>query len=325
MRKPVWVILMVVALIAVGCGPAMQPAAAPQTDSGEVFTVALPRIIVDFDANGNPSIGNFGISTLRDWGLVAKNQNVTLPPEVIQAMTNANIQNIELRQTGQGIVVFVNGKAMPYVGWTDEGLAKLSALAGLFGQNQQAVQIAQKFLPIVRRLGLDLVLTFPVKPGADKIALANPDEVVKAAASPSKNPASAVVQFEVKYDDQGVPGILGITASDLAALGIRPAIALKPETLQTLQANNIQTVELRSKGDGIYLYVNGDPLPYIAWDEKLMGNAADLAVQTMPDTQKWVAELIKMAAPALTNTDVAVMVHFPVAEGQKPIVAKMHW
>lgn len=325
MKRPVWVILTLIALVAAGCGPAMQPAAAPQTESGEVFTIALPRIVIDFDANGNPSIGTFGIATLRSWGLIADNVTAQLPPDVVRSMTAYNIQHIELRQTGQGIVVFVNSKAMPYLGWTDEGLAKLSALAGLFGQNQQTVQVASKFLPIVRRLGLDMVLTFPVKDGSQKIELANPDEVVKAVAAPSTTPASAVIQFEIKYDEQGVPGILGITASDLAALGIRPALALRSDTLQILQANNIQTIELRSKGDGIYLYVNGDPLPYIAWDQTLMGNAADLAIQTMPGAQAWVAELVKMTAPALTNTDVAVMVHFPVAQGKTPIVAKMHW
>jgi hypothetical protein len=326
MRKSIWVVLLIATLVLAACGPAMKPAASPQTESGEVFTVALPQIVVDFDKDGNPSVLGIDVAKLQSYGL---NLPVgRLQPGVINTMTANNIQHIEMRQTGNGVVIYVNAKPMPYLAWSDESLQQLTDLTGLLGAgapNQQTLTMLKKFLPIVRRLGLDLVLTFPKNDTADRIALANPDDVVKAVAVPSKDPASAVVQFEIKYDEQGVPGILGITAADLAAMGFPAALAMDKRVLAQLQANNIQNVELRSKGDGIFVYVNGNPLPNIAWDDKLLGNAVDLWLQFNPGVSAYVpVELVKQIAPSVAKADIAIMMHFPVAAGQTPIVAKMH-
>jgi hypothetical protein len=325
MRKSVWVVLTIVVLVLAACGPAMQPAASPQTDSGEVFTVALPQIQVDFDQNGNPSVLGIDATKLQSYGV---NLPVTgIGPAAAAQMTKNNIQNIELRQTGNGVVVFVNGKALPYLAWTDASLQQLTDLTGLLGAgspNSQVLNLVKKLLPIVRRVGLDLVMTFPKADAAQAIPLANPNDVVKAVAAPATGPASAVVQFEIKYDENGVPSILGISAADLAAMGLNAPLALAPSALKSLQANNIQNMELRSKGDGVYVYVNGNPLPNIAWDKQLLGNAVDLWLQMNPGVSQYVpVDLVKQVAPSIANADLSVLVHFPVATGQTPIVAKM--
>jgi hypothetical protein len=325
MRKSVWVVLAIVSLVLAACGPAMQPAASPQTDSGEVFTVALPQIVVDFDKSGNPSVMGIDASKLQSYGL---NVPITgISPAAIASMTSNNIQHVEMRQTGNGVVVFVNGKALPYLAWTDASLQQLTDLTGLMGAgtpNAQVMNLVKKMLPIVRRVGLDLVLTFPKQDSAQAIPLANPNDVVKAVAAPATGPASAVVQFEVKYDQNGVPSILGISAADLAAMGINAPLALAPSVLTSLQNNNIQNMELRSKGDGVFVYVNGNPLPNIAWDKQLLGNAVDLWLQMNPGVSQYVpADLVKQVAPSIANADISVLVHFPVAAGQTPIVAKM--
>ncbi len=326
MRKSVWVVLAIVALVLAACGPAMQPAASPQTASGEVFTVALPQIVVDFDKSGNPSVLGIDAAKLQSYGLNIPVSGIG--PTAAAQMTANNIQHIEMRQTGNGVVLFVNAKPMPYLAWSDASLQQLTDLTGLLGAsapNPQVLTLVRKFLPIVRRVGLDLVLTFPKQDAAQKIALANPDQVVKAVAVPSTDPASAVVQFEIKYDQNGVPGILGITASDLAAMGLNAPLALAPSVLTGLQANNIQNMELRSKGDGAFIYVNGNPLPNIAWDPQLLGNAVDLWLQMNPGVNQFVpVDLVKQVAPSIAKADIAILVHFPVTAGQTPIVAKMH-
>ncbi len=326
MRKSVWVVLAIVSLVLAACGPAMQPAASPQTESGEVFTVALPQLVVNFDKNGNPSVLGIDAATLARYGVALPVGGIG--PAAAAQMTANNIQHIEMRQTGNGVVVFVNAMPMPYLAWSDASLQELTDLTGLLGvssPNAEVMNLVRKLLPAVRRIGLDLVLAFPKADNAAAIQLANPQEVVQAVAEPSTQPASAVVQFEIKYNDNGVPGILGITASDLAALGLNAPLALAPSVTAALQANNIQNMELRSKGDGIFVYVNGNPLPNIAWDQKLLGNAVDLWLQLNPGVGSYVpVDLVKQVAPSIASADIAVLVHFPVAAGQTPIVAQMH-
>jgi hypothetical protein len=299
----------------------MVPAAAPETESGEIFVVALPRIVVDFDADGVPSMMGFGLDDLAQYGLYVP--NVAIPKMYINEMVARNIQHVELRQTGNGIVLIVNGKPMPHIGWSDQGLQATANLASLFGMGNTGM--IGKFLPIVRRLGLDLVLRFPVAEGQAPVELINPDVAVNVAAAPSDTPASAVVAFEVKYDENGVPGILGITAADLAAMGINAPLALSPEYIALLQANNIQSMELRTKNDGIFIYVNGIALPNIVWDDAMLANAAETWVMANPGVQQQYVDIARSVAPMLNKADIAIMVHFPLAAGAEPIAAKMHF
>jgi hypothetical protein len=298
----------------------MVPAAAPETETGEVFVIALPRIVVDFDQSGNPSVLGFGLANLATYGVAVPNYQ--LNPGYIAMMQNANIQHLEMRQTGNGLVLFVNGKALPHLGWTDESLQALGGLTSAF--NVQSTMV-QRFLPIMRRVGIDLVLRFPVSAGVAEVPLVDPDEAVQVVAAASEEPASAVVAFEVKYDANGVPAILGISASDLAAMGLNAPLALSPDVVRSLQAYNIQNMELRGKADGIFLYVNGQPLPNIVWDDVMLSNAADLWVQMNPGAAAQYVQVARTAMPLLNNADIAVMVHFPVAAGAQPIAAKMHY
>lgn len=320
MRNVAWVVVLISALLLSACGPAMQPAAGPETESGEVFMVALPRIVIDFDEVGTPSM--LGVK-LTDVGRFTGQDMSTmgLNKFYIDWMMAANVQHIELRQTGNGIALFINGKPMPNVAWSDKSLQQASNLAGLF-QVQNTAMLA-KFLPIVRRLGLDVVVTFPRAQGVAAIPLVDPDQAIKvAAAVPSDQPASAIVRFEVKYDEQGVPGILGITAADLAAMGVAAPLALHPAYLDLLKKNNIQTMELRGKTDGLFLYINGDPLPNIAWDDAFLANAADVYAQMNP-TSPYI-DLAKTMVPLINKADISIMVHFPLAAGATPIAARMH-
>jgi len=297
----------------------MKPASDPMTDTGEVFMIALPRIVINFDANGSPSV--LGLSLTDVGKYTGMNlSTMQLNKFYIDWMMAADVQHLELRQTGNGIIMFVNGKAMPHLGWSDASLQQATDFAGLF--NVQNTGMIKKFLPIVRRLGLDLVLTFPRAEGVAEIPLIDPEAAVNTVAQPSSEPASAIVQFEVKYDENGVPGILGITAADLAAMGISAPLALHPAYVALLQQNNIQTMELRGKSDGVFLYINGQPLPNIVWDDTFLNNAVGLYTQMNP--QSPYIDIAKTVVPLMNKADIAIMVHFPIAAGQTPIVAKMH-
>ncbi len=319
MRKHLWLPVLLIALILAGCGPAQAPAAAQQqTGTGEVFVFALPRLVVDVDNAGNPVI--FGINA-GDFGRLigADFSAMRFPPDTVRQMTAANVQHVEVRQVGDAAVFLVNGKPLPHIGWSDASLQQAAALGQALGY--QNMDVYGKLLPIVRRLGLDLVVRFPRKDGASEIPLGDPNQVIKAQASTAL--PSAIAHFEVKYSKDGVPGIMDVTAADLARLGVNaPQLTLSPEFVQRLQANNIQTLELRGKSDGFYAYVNGNLLPNVVWDDTLLKNVTDLYVQANPNSPT--NQLVQLAGPFLNKADIDILFHFPLAAGQAPIPAKMH-
>lgn len=318
MQKTLWVLLLAGSLLLAGCGPAVQPTAAPETPGGEVFMLALPRLEITFDEVGDPSIMGLSLGQIGTW-LNQDLSGMRLNKYYVDWMTAANIQHIEMRAIGDGIALFVNGKPMPHLAWDDASLEQANNIAALF--NVPSTNVIKKFLPLARRLGLDIVLHFPLRSDAEAIPLADSGAAMLAA-KPEEGPASAVIHFEVKYDERGVPAILGISAEDLLDLGISVPVVLAPEALHTLQANNIQHMELRGKPDGLYIYVNGNLLPNLVWDNNFLSNAADVYAQMNPASPY--IDLVKQFLPMVDNADVAIMVHFPLAAGATPIPAKIH-
>jgi hypothetical protein len=130
------------------------------------------------------------------------------------------------------------------------------------------------------------------------------------------------VTFEITYDENGNPGILGITAADLAAIGLPLPVGLSPETVSALQASNIQSLELQSQPSGLYAYVNNEVLPSLTWDPTLLTNLADLIVQLSPDSPY--TELVEGIVPNLDKFDLDILIHFPLAPGAEPIPTQMH-
>ena len=63
----------------------------------------------------------------------------------------------------------------------------------------------------------------------------------------------------VTLDAQGNASVLGF---NLGYIGLQPSL------IAQLQAANVQQLEVRIGHNGIFLYQNGQALPYIAWDDE---------------------------------------------------------
>ena len=321
MRKSLWALLVVIVLLLSACGPAMPPSTSPKTESGEVFMLALPRLEIAFDTMGNPTVLGMKLS---DVGAMLGQDlsTIRIEPFYVNWMTNANVQHMEMRQTGAGLALLVNGKPMPRLAWDDPSLNQAIELVGVFAPGSEALfNTVKKLLPIVSRLGVDIVLRFPLQPGAKEIPLAE-EAVVMAPVSPSKDKPSIVLKFEIRYDAKGVPAILGISGYDLAALGMPLPVAIDPAVLKSIQDKNIQNLEFRTKPDGMFIYVNGQKLPSLAWDKQLLKGAAEVYAQMNP--QSPLIRTVNQILPMLDTLDIGVLVRLPPAPGAKEIPAELH-
>ena len=324
MRKSVFLLMLVASLVIAACAsPAMMPSQTEPTETGEVFTVALPRIVLTANESGQLGVEGVPLDLLGLSGALP-----AVDGNFVAAMQQANIQHLELRHTGDGLAVIVNGMPLPHVAWGDESFKAIGDLLYVLGPqigvDGEAMQkLLTQLAPIVERLGLSIAVKFPSAAGAPEVPFAT-DEVALAAPEVVEAPPSAVAKFEVKYDDQGVPSIMGISARDIAALtgNNQLALAMSPEVIQRAQDSNIQSLQVSTTPAGLEVYINGVATPKIVWDQGMLGNAIDLWAQLNPAAAGY-APMIKQLAPFLTNTSLSILLHFPTAEGVAVIPVHM--
>jgi hypothetical protein len=321
MRKSLWITLLVVTMLLTACsGGAAKPApAAPGSSPGGLgFVMSLPRVEINLDQNGQPSL--MGIKLSDAGALLGQNFNgIGLDKPTLDHLVGAGVQHIEARQTGAGLEFLVNGKLMPHVGWTDDSLAQAGRMAAVF--DVSGAQTLIKVLPIIRRLGVDVAIRLPKVTGAANIPLAPIAPSVPLSATAPISP-TAVVRTEITYDDDGVPSILGVSATDLAKLGIDVPGQLSPDLIQKLKANDIQILELRTTPNGLTVYANNQALPDVQWNQEMLANAADLYNQLNPG--KPYADLIKAAPPFVRGADIDVLMHLPRSADKPAIPAQTH-
>lgn len=328
MRRSFLVVLVLAGLLLTACGPAIVPAASPELPSGEVFQVALPRIVITFDQNGQPGLEGVPIEDIaaalgQPLDLSAFSINNAYP--MTDWMTAANVQHIEMRQTGDGIAMLVNGTLMPSLSYGEGSLERVGEVAPLLGpQGGALATLLEKFGPLVQRLGLAIVLKFPLQDGAQAIDYGPADlKLASVAKTAAATTPSAIAKFELRYDAQGVPSILGISARDLQALGIEAPLALHSDYIAGLQANNIQNAQVSARPDGLHVWINGTALPTIVWNEETLNNAVGVYAQMNPGVPPAYLNLIQTFVPMLGRTDLSVLVHFPMATGVAELDARM--
>lgn len=317
MRQRLWVSIVVIALILVGCGGrAVEPVTGPTTSGGELFQIALPRLVINVDSEGNPSILGISPALLSTFGVDVS--GFKLPKETVDQFVNAGVQHLEIASVGDRLMFFANGEPLPHLGWTTDSLNRMLSLADTLKVDNAAT--LQRILPLVTRLGLDIVLQFPHE-GTD-IPFVDTSTVRNFQPTPTTDPPSLIAKFEVRFDDQGRAGLMTLTPDDLAALGVGSPIKLSPEMLANLQAGNIQSMEIRTKPDGAFVYVNSEPLPRLIWDTQLLRNLVDLYSKLSPDAQ--LLPLIQQVAPYLDRADLNILLRFPKAAGQADIPVELH-
>lgn len=296
-------------------------------DKNSDFFVALPRVVIDINDAGQPSVAGITPDTIKSLSL--GNLDLTqyaVPKDWVDYFKSTGTQHVELAFNGDGMFIYANGKQLPHVAFNEESVANLSDMTGTMAKDfidpayQGYIPLIQRFLPLARRLGLNMVVRFPHS-GAE-VALRDP-AVAMGAADEKPGSGAVAVRVVVNYDAQGVPSVAGISADDLGQLlgGYDIyAIKLDPAFIQMLQSKGIQHISMRSEKDGLALAVNDKPLPSLMCDADCLKNTSGL-VSTLNtyDGMGQINELVSKFGPELHNVNAEIALRFPKAPGAKSI------
>jgi hypothetical protein len=301
-------ILMLFGSLLVACGG--EPV--PVKDKDADFVLALPRLVVDIDENGYPTVAGLSPQLLAILGVDVK--QFAMDPRVVQWFTMANVQHIELVQKDDGIYVFVNGVLMPHLGWDTNELQAMTDTMTKLGVVKPEFQTILRFLvPFIQQTGLNVVLRFPKQPTAEEIPLRDVNEPIEVPAASDVTPM-AILKARITFDEDGAPSILGLSTKDLADAGLAGLrnVGISKETMQKLKEAEIYKVTIQSTPQGLVFWINDQQLPSIVWNDEYLNRAADLYSQLyfMPEYELQ-RELVKTILPALARIEGEVTLEFP--------------
>ena len=286
-RFTVWFSLVSIALIVLaGCAPRAGGGETAKSATQHDLVVDLPAIVIDFNADGQPSIGNMPIAQLASTFGVAALDQVKLQPAQIKMLTDANIQHIQIDNQPTGLTILINGEAIPSLAWDGTSLKETSATIGKLGG--VVTPALEKILPMITNLGIGAIVRFPVAQGKAAIPTYITGEgsaATKAVAaqkafvdSVGKTPK---INIPIFYNADGSFRIADLSSAEFTTLTGLPMTGLQmpAAALDNLKSKGISDVSIATNATGIHISINGNDLPYISWDNGKLNHLLDLAGQ----------------------------------------------
>ncbi len=254
----------------------------------------LPSIPVSVDANGNASALGFNLGY------------IGLQPSLIAQLQAANVQELLVRIGHNGIFLYGNGEALPYVSWDDQSVETLQAVlrSGALDSYGIPGDTAATALPWARRIGLGVRLQLPLASGATALNVPRwHGETPVVTGGDVATTIGPIAINGLAFDQAGNASIAGTPLSDLGV-----AFALPANVLQILQSIDAEQVSINTTPTGIQLALNGQPLPSIAYNGESLNRALGLAQPFVAGTpmENTLADL----GPQLQGADIEMAVSF---------------
>lgn len=294
----------------------------------EATTTLLPRLTISIDEQGSPTVAGIPLGSVGR--LLGQDISaLQIPTDLLDQLQAGDVQHIELIMTKEGLLIFVNGKPMPYLASDQEKLANLGpALQALNVRNANVINFV--LTNLISRIGLPVVLKFPVAPGNAEIPLRTKDDLnlidVEQARSQVSD-ASLVLHTDIGVDAQGGLSIAGIPLSalqeDLGQTGLPidlSSASIDPARVAALTAAGVQSVQIETEPEGLYLYMNGTELPRVTWDAERLQNFIDVFEALSPDDPNLAR--LKFLQPYLQAADIEVTLLPPLQPGAQEIAPR---
>lgn len=318
-------LLLSAALALTACGPRAtggELARAAVEDAAQIV-VDLPALVIDVDNSGQVSLGGVAVSDLG--GLVGQDLSaLSFPPDTVSFLTASNIQHFQIDNTPNGLLILVNGTPIPSLAWDGESLVATAEVLETLGAG---VTLLDKVLPLVRNLGVGVIIRLPLAEGATPVPMVVTDsEVARQAMEAQQEFLDAVgmpptFQLIVNYSPDGTWSVGDLSQAEWSAIAPIPwdALNLSPEMVQAASASGIEEIGFATNPEGIFISVNGRTLPHITWAEGRVNHVINLAAQTGmldmvlgtdPETSA-LLETVQSLLPAVQASDVNIKVVFP--------------
>ncbi|MCS7055754.1 MAG: hypothetical protein NZM18_06210 [Thermoflexales bacterium] len=295
--------LVLAALILTGCG-------AP-------FQLVFPRIFIEVDKEGFPTVAGISPGMLAFFGL-DPNQ-FKIDPVTVGKLTDSNLQHVELLFRNDGLYWWANGKALVPLTWDDASFDNTKDLITRFLGLDEATSgiLNNVLLPLARSMEQNIIIRFPIKDGQAEIPLREMGGPLPAPGT-TVDP-SLIGGLRLTFDDAGVPSIAGVSFDEIGRLAGADLSAAKlpPDTIRQVQGIGIQHVTLRTTPEGIKIWTNDKPLPTLRWSEETLANTAD-TLASLELIEPALGAAIKQFVPYLNRADVDVVLKFPTG-GAAPI------
>ena len=281
---PILLALLVAAMIVAACSGG---GAAGQ----EKTWFNLPAVPLDVNPDGTLSLYGIGLPV-----------GAIVPPALVQQLQSANVQQLQVRAGANGLFIYVNGQALPYLAWNSESAANLNNVLKATGMN--VLDVNQ-----LRTVGLGANLKIP--PAQGQPVLNVPRWSGETVIPPAAPAADSTLNLGVTVTDQGQISALGIPADALASMTGGALPTLDANTLALINSLGWNTLSVQTTPSGINLVANGDqPLPYIAFDAESLQRGIDVATPILQTSNPSLVPLLQQLATVLPNQNLDLTVGF---------------
>lgn len=315
--------MLIVLLVVASCGGGKEQEPEPQQPS---MPLLMPRITVSLDEQGIPTV--LGIPMDRLGSLLRQDvSGLKMDPATVQKLQAAGVQNIEAVATAEGLYLYINGQPLPYLALDEETRAGVGDLLKLAGVQDNTAKLVQNLLnnKILSRTGAPVLIKLPVAPGVAEAGVRDTKTLPRVDTQQARASVAQkvlILHLDAALDEQGAPTIAGTSLTDLQGALMEAGIAadlssarLNPATIASLQAANVALLQVETEPEGIYINVNGQRLPRLAWDDERLQNLAALYGGLEPDSPY--LPLLHFLLPYIQGADIELGVTLPLAAGQQ--------
>lgn len=324
-RLMFWTTMLLVAMIVLaGCAPrsGAGDAAAMTTDPMELV-VDLPAIVLDVQSDGSIAVGNVPLAQLGA-GFGIDLSAAAIDAAMVDFMTVGNIQHVQVNNSSSGLLLLVNGEAIPSITYDGESLQATADALNAFGM---AIPMLDTALSLVDQIGLGVIMRFPVAAGVAQIPLyvegdggsaaqakMAQDEFLAAVGAPPR------INLPIFYETDGSFSIGDLTDEEWSSLTGASLAGLRLNTslIDGLASSGINKIGLGTDAAGIHIMINDSHLPTLDWSggkaTHLLNLADQLGLWNMLAPNMNVGEMlvtIEGLLPVIQVTNFDLTVHLP--------------
>lgn len=282
------------------------------------LNIRLPRLV--FHLNESGAVQTLGVMTAPDTEVTIEEPQLDflssilglnlrmqlIDPATMNALSEANVQHIQIQTASEGIALYGNGQFLLGVAWgAQETLQQVAQLA-----EAADVQFARPVARLVPAIGADLLVDLPAPSDAEPVS---PREVGTGLEFPSRQaPAGEppiVLHATGEYTADGTPMVLDTSLVELGnVLGANLGVLRLNETaLGALQDAGIARMGVTLDYQGASVLVDDNPVATVVLGP---AESIELAIRLAQRFEVPYTELMPLAGQT-QNLDIQVTVDLP--------------